>query len=510
MKDAKAKEKARKEQAALIAAAKASKKSVRLDAKLADICFDFTRGTCNRGDSCRFSHELPPSGVIPPGPRPWASASTSPRASASEGAPSRRVRASRPRSEPPRTPSFPDDPRRDRHPRSDFVPASSLVLPSTRAPSPLTSLLFPSLSAETRAGFRTTRRRWRRSPSARRGPPPPPFLVPWCFRNHSPSPPPTAPARTPPRAPLGGDWASIAASGTKNGEGYAAAARARGANGRRIGRFPPGGVRGGERPHRRGTLPHPSLGGNGTFRFGDGVDGGSNGVGGTPAASPSGVPAALPSRPNFSFGTGLSPASPAGPGVGVGAPSPLVSPLSSRVDFSTGGDGNGAGGGFGGGGVSPSLRRCPPSAGSPWAGRAAGEGSRRRRVPRFPRGLRRGWVPPGPASVAASSAVGHGLGAGVGAGAGAGAGSSPAAVGAGWGGGLGGGAFGGGGLGLFTGGASIFGGFGGGDVGGGLWSGTAAATEDERLRYPAGASPAAGGGGGLGAFGSTNGGNYGF
>ena len=53
MKDAKAKEKARKEQAALIAAAKASKKSVRLDAKLADICFDFTRGTCNRGDSCR-------------------------------------------------------------------------------------------------------------------------------------------------------------------------------------------------------------------------------------------------------------------------------------------------------------------------------------------------------------------------------------------------------------------------------------------------------------------------
>lgn len=69
MKDAKAKEKARKEQAALIAAAKASKKSVRLDAKLADICFDFTRGTCNRGDSCRFSHELPPSGVIPPRPK---------------------------------------------------------------------------------------------------------------------------------------------------------------------------------------------------------------------------------------------------------------------------------------------------------------------------------------------------------------------------------------------------------------------------------------------------------
>ena len=66
MKGAKAKEKARKEQAALIAAAKASKKSVRLDAKLADICFDFTRGTCNRGDSCRFSHELPPKRCHPP------------------------------------------------------------------------------------------------------------------------------------------------------------------------------------------------------------------------------------------------------------------------------------------------------------------------------------------------------------------------------------------------------------------------------------------------------------
>ena len=42
------------------------------------------------------------------------------------------------------------------------------------------------------------------------------------------------------------------------------------------------------------------------------------------------------------------------------------------------------------------LRRCPPSAGSPWAGRVAGEGSRRRRVPRFPRVLRRVWVPPDP------------------------------------------------------------------------------------------------------------------
>lgn len=34
-----------------------------------DICFDFTRGTCHRGDGCRFSHNLPPGGVIPPRPK---------------------------------------------------------------------------------------------------------------------------------------------------------------------------------------------------------------------------------------------------------------------------------------------------------------------------------------------------------------------------------------------------------------------------------------------------------
>ena len=34
-----------------------------------DICFDFTRGTCRRGDGCRFSHNLPPGGVIPPRPK---------------------------------------------------------------------------------------------------------------------------------------------------------------------------------------------------------------------------------------------------------------------------------------------------------------------------------------------------------------------------------------------------------------------------------------------------------
>ena len=58
-----------------------------------------------------------------------------------------------------------------------------------------------------------------------------------------------------------------------------------------------------------------------------------------------------------------------------------------------------------------------PISGLPWAGRAAGEGSRGAGSP-LPKGS-----PPGcsrPASVAASSAVGYGLGAGVGAGAGAG------------------------------------------------------------------------------------------
>ena len=34
-----------------------------------DICFDFTRGSCRRGDGCRFSHNLPPGGVIPPRPK---------------------------------------------------------------------------------------------------------------------------------------------------------------------------------------------------------------------------------------------------------------------------------------------------------------------------------------------------------------------------------------------------------------------------------------------------------
>ena len=37
--------------------------------KLMDICFDFTRGQCNRGDNCRFSHDLPPNGQIPPRPK---------------------------------------------------------------------------------------------------------------------------------------------------------------------------------------------------------------------------------------------------------------------------------------------------------------------------------------------------------------------------------------------------------------------------------------------------------
>lgn len=385
----------------------------------------------------------------------------------------------------------------------DPVPTSSLILPShaRTIPAHIAPLSLSlgrdacrfSHDAQAVAAF--TKREEGSSPT----PLPRPVVLPKPLT----VPPPTAPARTPPRAPIGGDWASIAASGTKNGEGYAAAARATGANAGRFAGSPPAASAAVNAPIGGGLSPHPSLGGNGTFRFGDGVDGGSNGVGGTPAASPS--------RPNFSFGTGLSPASPAGPGVGVGAPSPLASPLSSRVDFSTGGDGNGSGGGFGGGGVSPSPSKMPPISGLSLGGEGGGGGFAAASGPSLPKGSPPGLGSPGPASAAASSAVGYGLGAGVGAGAGAGAGSSPAAVGAGWGGGLGGGAFGGGGLGLFTGGASIFGGFGGGDVGGGLWSGTSAATEDERLRSPAGASPGGlGGGGGLGAFGSTNGGNYGF
>ena len=147
------------------------------------------------------------------------------------------------------------------------------------------------------------------------------------------------------------------------------------------------------------------------------------------------------------------------------------------------------------------LRRCPPSAGSPWAGRAAGEGSRRRRVPRFPRGLRRGWVPPDPRPWRHLPRSGTVSGLESGPGPGLGLGRLPPRSAPG-GADTDGGAFGGGGLGLFTGGASIFGGFGGGDVGGGLWSGTAAATEDERLRYPAGASPGGSrcGGGRVGRF----------
>lgn len=66
MKDAKAKEKAR-QQAAMVAAAKAKKLGHHRD-KLLDICFDFTRGTCNR-ENCRFSHDLPPNGQIPPRPK---------------------------------------------------------------------------------------------------------------------------------------------------------------------------------------------------------------------------------------------------------------------------------------------------------------------------------------------------------------------------------------------------------------------------------------------------------
>ena len=34
-----------------------------------DICFDFTRGSCRRGDGCRFSHNLPPGRVIPLRPK---------------------------------------------------------------------------------------------------------------------------------------------------------------------------------------------------------------------------------------------------------------------------------------------------------------------------------------------------------------------------------------------------------------------------------------------------------
>ena len=52
----KARENAKKE-AAMAAAAKKKLGQRHVHDKLLDICFDFTRGQCNRGDSCRFSHD---------------------------------------------------------------------------------------------------------------------------------------------------------------------------------------------------------------------------------------------------------------------------------------------------------------------------------------------------------------------------------------------------------------------------------------------------------------------
>ena len=60
MKGSKAKEKAKK--------AEAGKKAKGGKNEKLDICFDHSRGQCNRGDSCRFSHDLPANGQIPPRP----------------------------------------------------------------------------------------------------------------------------------------------------------------------------------------------------------------------------------------------------------------------------------------------------------------------------------------------------------------------------------------------------------------------------------------------------------
>jgi hypothetical protein len=36
-----------------------------LAASKGGVCFDFTKGVCNRGETCRFSHELPAAGTQP-------------------------------------------------------------------------------------------------------------------------------------------------------------------------------------------------------------------------------------------------------------------------------------------------------------------------------------------------------------------------------------------------------------------------------------------------------------